>query len=137
MEAHSYNADSLADAFEMASKDATTWDFPAMEALAELAECAREGSLTGLQTGLGKIYACTRGQFKVYGDSKTAYGIALLILFGRESGIDDPAAAEILEYHRDRSEQDYTRTSSSSGPRMFRTSTRWMPGTNCCCGLVS
>ena len=45
MDIHNYKTDSLADAFEMASKDTKTWDFPAMEALAELAENAHAGTL--------------------------------------------------------------------------------------------
>ncbi len=106
MDIYYYKTDSLADAFEMASKDPRTWDFPAMEALAELADNARAGTLAGMKMGLGTIYACTGGQFKVNVDSNKGYGIALLSLTGRESGIDDPTAAEILEYHRNRPDQD-------------------------------
>jgi hypothetical protein len=106
MDIHYYKAASLAHAFEIASKDTATWEFPAMETLAELAEHARRGSLKGMQMGLGTIYACTRGQFKVNVDSKKGYGVALLSLTGRESGVEDPAAAEILEYHRDRPEEE-------------------------------
>jgi hypothetical protein len=106
MDIHYYKTDSLADAFEMASKDTKTWDVPAMEALAELAAGARSGSLSSTHIGLGRIYACTRGQFKVNFDSKKGHGIALVSLTGRESGIDDPTAAGILEYHRDRPEEE-------------------------------
>ena len=34
---HYYKTNSLADALEVVSKDTKTWNFPAMEALAELA----------------------------------------------------------------------------------------------------
>lgn len=106
MESYHYKADSLAEAFEMASKDTKTWTFPAMEALAELAALARKNSLRGNKVGMGKIYSSSLGHFQVFDDSKKVkgYGIALVALIGRESGIDDPAAAELLEFHRARPE---------------------------------
>lgn len=108
MNIHYYKADSLADAFELASRDTKTWTFPAMEALTELAADARKNSLRGEKVGMGVIYSCSLGHFQVFDDSKKVkeYGIALVGLNGRESGIDDPAAAEILEFHRDRPEKE-------------------------------
>ena len=99
-----YNTDSLSDAFEMASKDARTWSFPEMEALSELAVSARHGLLNGTRMGQHTIYSFTGGQFVVIVDPNKGYGIALLTLTGHEFGIDDPAGAEILAYHRDRPE---------------------------------
>jgi|GEM_PF-1746263 len=105
MNIYYYQADSLADAFEMASRDTKKWNFPAMEALAELAVGVRRDLLKGMKMGKNKIYSGLLGQFVVV-ESKQGYGLGLLGLTGRESGIDDPAAAEILEFHRDRPEEE-------------------------------
>jgi hypothetical protein len=73
-----------------------------MEALAELAVAVRRDLLEGQKLGMGKIYSGSLGQFNVFEDSKNGFGLSLLGLTGRESGIDDATAAEILEFHRDR-----------------------------------
>lgn len=51
---------------------------------------------------MSRTCSSPRGQFQVFTDPKKGIGISLLSLTGREAGIDDPAAAEILDYHRDR-----------------------------------
>ncbi len=82
------------------------WNFPAMEALAELAVAVRRDLLKGMKVGKSTTYSRSLGQFSVFVDSKKGFGIGLLSLTGRESGIDDPTAAEILEFHRDRPEEE-------------------------------
>ncbi len=106
MNMYYYQADSLADAFEMASRDTKKWNFPAMEALAEIAVGVRRDLLQGNKPRTSRIYSGSLGQFIVIVDSKKGYGFGLLSLTGREAGIEDPTAAEILEFHRDRPEEE-------------------------------
>jgi hypothetical protein len=107
MDIHYYIASSPAEAFEMASKDTTTWGFPEMDALAEMGQLLREGHEPP-QEGLGKSCFCTRGWFKLFGPEARGYGIALVVLQGHECGIDDPAAQEVLDHHREhRGEEMY------------------------------
>lgn len=101
MEIHYYKTDSVAVAFAMASKDAKNWDFRTLKALAELAAETCAGLLQRIKMGMSTICTNSGGQFNVFLGSKRGIGIGLLSLTGRESGIDDPAAAEILDYHRD------------------------------------
>src|SRR6516165_6794316 len=100
MDIYFYKATSPAEAFEMASKDTKTWGFPEMDALTEMARLLREG-YQHHQDGLAKSCFCSRGWFKLFGPEAKGYGIALVQLQGHESGIANPAAQEVLEYHRE------------------------------------
>lgn len=95
-----YKANSPAKAFEIASKDTKTWRFPEMDALSEMAQLLSDGYRPP-QDGLAKSCYCSRGWFKLFGPEAKGYGIALVQLKGHESGIADPAAQEVLDYHRE------------------------------------
>jgi hypothetical protein len=71
-----------------------------MDALTEMAQLLRDG-YTPKQDGMAKSCFCGRGRFKLFGPEAKGYGIALVMLQGHEAGIDDPAAQEVLDYHRE------------------------------------
>lgn len=100
MEIHYYKARSPAEAFEIASKDTKKWGFPEMDALMEMAQLLRDG-YTPKQDGMAQSCVCGRGWFKLFGPEAKGYGIALVMLQGHEAGIDDPAAQEVLDHHRE------------------------------------
>jgi hypothetical protein len=107
MDIHYYIASSPAEAFELASKDTTRWGFPEMDALTEMAELLRDGH-EPRQDGRGKSCFCAHGWFKLFGPAAKGYGIALVLLQGHECGLDDPAAQEVLNHHREyRGEEMY------------------------------
>jgi len=105
MEIDYYKASSPAEAFEMASKDTKTWAFPEMDGLTEMAQLLRNG-YTPKQDGMAKSCFCSRGWFKLFGPGARGYGIALVVLKGYEAGIDDPAAQEVLDHHREHRGQE-------------------------------
>jgi hypothetical protein len=107
MDIYRYQASSPAEAFEAASKDFKTWNFREMEALGQMAEAIRNGFKPQTKTGSGHNYFCEAGNFLLFDDgSPRGLGIMLVSLFGRENGIDDDAAQELLEHHRDRRGQE-------------------------------
>jgi hypothetical protein len=107
MNIHRYQASSPAEAFEMASKDSKNWDFAAMDALTQMAEAIRNGFTPTMTIGSGKTYACAAGSFLMFDDEPhRGYGISLVGLTGHEVGIDDPAAQEVLDHHREHRGQE-------------------------------
>ena len=80
-----------------------------MDALAEMAQRFRDGFSPTMRLGSGKVCPCTQGSFMLFDDKlqDKGYGIALQVLHGHEVGIDDDIAQEILDYHRDRLDQEF------------------------------
>ena len=101
MESHCYEANVPAEAFEKASKDPATWDndFATLEAFQTMAAALRDGSAVIMRMGIDPLYACHRGNFKVATKTK-GFAIAVVSITGHEVGIADPAAAEVLAFHR-------------------------------------
>lgn len=101
MQSHYYEASDTAEAFEKASKDPGTWDsdFATLEAFQTMATAIRDGSAVITSMGVDPFYACYRGNFRVSKKPK-GFGIAVVSITGHEAGIEDPAAAEVLAFHR-------------------------------------
>ena len=101
MNIYYYNAATPADAFDSASKDATRWSFAEMLGLGRMAEAIRSGFIPAKRPGNKWACFCECGFFLLFGPNQTkGYGISVVLLKGHETGIDDPIAQEILDFHR-------------------------------------
>ena len=101
MQSHYYEASDPAEAFEKASKDPKTWDFDfaTLVAFQAMATALQDGSAVITPMGVDPCYACSRGNFRVATKLK-GFGIAVVSITGHEVGVADPAAAEVLAFHR-------------------------------------
>ena len=101
MQSHYYKASDPGEAFEKASKDPQTWnfEFATLEAFKTMTTAIRDGSAVILPMGVDPLYACSRGDFRV-ATKMEGFGIAVVSIKGHESGVQDPAAAEVLAFHR-------------------------------------
>jgi hypothetical protein len=101
MQSHYYEVSDPAEAFEKASKDPRAWDFDfaTLEAFQAMATALRDGSAVITAMGVDPFYACSRGNFRVAKKPK-GFAIAVVSITGHEAGVANPAAAEVLAYHR-------------------------------------
>ena len=105
MDIHYYQANSHFEAFELASKDTKNWGFREMDALTEMAQLLRNGYMPQKE-GMATSCFSSRGWFNLFSSDAKGYGIGLVSLQGHEAGIDDLAAQEVLEHHREHRDQE-------------------------------
>jgi hypothetical protein len=102
-----YEASDPAEAFQKASRDLATWnyDFGTLEAFQAMA-AIRDGSAFIPRIGTDPLCACRLGHLRI-SRKPNGFAIAVVTITGPESGIADPAAAEVLDLHRYRRGQAF------------------------------